>query len=679
MPPFLNKVFSAKNYRAVKWLLAAGSVLSVAALYYGQNPFLEAFEAKAYDLRFSNLRGPIPVNPDIAIIAIDDKSIAELGRYPWSRTHYVHLLDRLSAAGAKVVLFDVLFPETETATTDRAFAAAIRKAGNVVLATSFDLDKDLRAKGAGTHSVPVIERAAAGVGHINFLPEDDGVNRRSVLLIDHEGRPTPSLGLMGAMAALGEKEVATAQFAVKLGNRAIPVDGNDAMWINYTGEPGNYPRYSFADVAAGRVSPELLKNKVLFVGATALAVYDMRVTPFFRNVPGVEIHATVADDILSGRFVRRTGLESLFDLAAIIALGSLTFFLTMRMRLYSGMPAMVLLVSAYLGLSYWMFLQGHWVSMIYPPLAAATALLTGGSFRYLVLERDARNIRSMFSSYMSDNMVALLEENPDMVRIGGDDKDVTVLFTDIRSFTSFSERHGAQEVVSRLNEYLGAMVQIIHEHDGRVDKFIGDGIMANWGAPISQPDHATRAVACALAMQHAMATLTAKWAKDNVEPFEIRGGLQSGEVVAGNVGSHGKKMEYTLIGDTVNQASRLESTAKYYDVDFLVGESTYLQTRESFRYRELDRIRVVGKQTPVSIYELRGTAQDPADRLADQFGAALSLYRARQWAEAAQQFTAILAEYPEDTPSALYLERCRQFAKSPPPADWDGVYNRLDK
>ncbi len=679
MPPFFNRVFSQKNFRTIKWLLAACSVLSVAALYVTQNPFLEAFEAKAYDLRFSNLRGPIPANPNIAIIAIDDKSIAELGRFPWSRVQYVRLLNRLSAAGAKVVVFDAFFPEPETPAIDGAFAEAIREARNVVLGVSLDLDEELHATGR-TRSIPLIQHAAIGIGHINLLPEDDGVNRRVLLLNNDRDRPTPSLGLMSAMAALGQKDFTTTPFAVRVGERTIPVDGNYAMWINYTGGPGSYPRYSFADVAAGHVAPELLKNKVLFVGATALGIYDMRVTPFFRNVPGVEIHAAVADNILSGRFVRRTGIESLFDITAIIVLGSLTFFLTMRSRSYnSAIAATVVLTAAYLWLSYWMFLQGHWVSMLYPPLAAATMLVFVGGFRYLVLDSTARNIRAMFSSYMSDKLVAQLEENPEMVRIGGDDKEVTVLFTDIKSFTSFSEQHTAQEVVSRLNEYLAEMVHVIHEHDGRVDKFIGDGIMANWGAPIAQPDHATRAVACALAMQKTMLSLTAKWRGDGVEPFSIRGGLQSGEVVAGNIGSHGKKMEYTLIGDTVNQASRLEGAAKYYGVNFLVGENTYLQTRESFRYRELDRIRVVGKQTPVAIYELRGTMEGPADSLTEQFGAALALYRARKWADATQRFEALLEQYPDDAPSGIYLERCRQFLESPPPADWDGVYNRLDK
>lgn len=679
MPPeFLSKSFSGKNTRTVSFLLAIVSVFIVTALYYTQNPFLEAFEAKTYDLRFKNLRGTIPVSPDIGIIAIDDKSIRELGRFPWSRMQYVRLLDRLTAAGAKTVLFDAFFPEPESAAVDRSFASAIRKAGNVVLAVTFDFDKHGNAVGS-TRSLPQIESAAAGSGHINMFPEDDGVNRRNLLVIEANGKQFPSLGLVAAMAALGENKFTPGAFSIQLGPRAIPVTSNFAMWINYTGPPGNYPHYSFTDIVNGRIDPTQLKGKVLFVGATALGVYDMRVTPFSGNVPGVEIHAAVADDIISRRFIRRTGIESLFDISLIVAMGLLAFYLTARMRLNRAIAATILLSAAYVWLSYWMFLQGHWVSMIYPPLAAATALLAGGGFRYLVLERNARAMRSMFSSYLSDKLVARLEKDPEAAKIGGDNKEATVLFTDIKSFTSFSEKHTAQEVVSRLNEYLDAMVQVIYQFDGTVDKFIGDGIMAYWGAPIAQPDHANQAIACVLAMQKTMAELTAKWKKDGLEPFLIRGGIQSGEVVAGNIGSRGKKMEYTVIGDTVNQAARLEGTAKFYGVEFLVGEGAYLQTRDGYHYRELDRIRVVGKQKPVAVYELRGPLQAGEDKLASEFATALSLYRSRQWEGAEKIFSAILVEYPNDTPSKIFLNRCEHFRNTPPPDGWDGVFSRLDK
>ena len=674
----LKKNLLGKDSKLAVILLAFISTFIVIALYYNQNTFLEAFEAKTYDLRFKSLRGAVPPNPDIAIIAIDDKSIAELGRFPWTRNQYVRLLERLSDAKAKILLVDAFFSERETQAIDRAFATAIRKAGNVVLAVPFEFDSQLRVIG-GTHSLPEIENAAAGIAHINLLPEDDGVNRRNMLLVEAGGKMVPSLGLRGAMAALGEEEFIPGSYEIKLGDRRIPVDGNYSMWINYAGPPGNYPRYSFSDVANGRIDPGLLKGKVLFLGATALGIYDMRVTPFHNNTPGVEVHAAVADNIISGRFIRRTGIEALIDMALIVTLGLVAFALTMRLRLHTAIPAVFLLSSGYVWLSYWFFLHGHWVSMIYPPMAAMIALASGGSFRYLVLDRSAREMRSMFSSYLSAKLVARLEKDPEAARIGGDNKDVTVLFTDIKGFTSFSETRPPQEVVNRLNEYLVAMVQVIDQFDGTVDKFIGDGIMVYWGAPLAQPDHAKLAIGCMLEMKKTMSRLGAKWENESVVPFVIRGGALSGEVVAGNIGCLGKKMEYTLIGDTVNQASRLEGAAKYYGVDFLVGESTFLLTQDTYRFRELDKVRVVGKLVPVTVYELLGTLSEPKPDWIAKFEAALARYRDHKWVEAGELFAAILDEAPADRPSKIYSERCDYYIKNPPSREWDGVFNRTDK
>jgi adenylate cyclase len=675
---FLKNTFGGRGAKFTSLLLAFLSVFVVTALYYSQNQFLEAFEDRTYDLRFSSLRGPIRPGPEIGIVKIDEQSIAELGRFPWSRAQYVRLLDRLSAAGAKAVLFDVIFPEAETGAIDRSLAVAVKKAGNVGLAVMFDFDKDLRVVGS-THTLAEIEKVAAGRGHINFISEDDGVVRRNQLLVEVDGKKLPSLGLSGAMMALGEKQVAARAYDIRLGKRDIPVDANDFMWINYTGPPGRYPSFSFTDIVHGRVNPEQLKGKVLFVGATALGVYDMRVTPFSGNTPGVEVHATIADNILTGRFVRRTGLEAMFDIALIITLGLLTFYLTKRLSFYAAFPAAILISSAYMWLAFVLFKEGHWVSMVYPPLAVMFALLIGGSYRYFVLERSARELRSIFSSYHSDKLVARLEEEPDAAKIGGDSKDVTILFTDIKGFTAFSEKHTPQEVVARLNEYLGEMVQVVEEYDGYVDKFIGDGIMAYWGAPLAQAEHAKLAIGCVVAMKKSMQNLCVKWQAEGVEPFAIRAGVQSGEVVAGNIGLRGKKMEYTVIGDTVNQAARLESSAKYYGVDALVGENTYLRTRDAYSYRELDKIRMVGKQVPVTVYELSGALAAEHNNLNEKFAAALSVYRACNWEEAEKYFAAILVEYPLDRPSAMYLERCQYFKGSPVSEGWDGVFNRRGK
>lgn len=675
---FLKKTFTGKGTIFTSFLLAFLSVFIITALYFSQNQFLEAVEAKSYDLIFSSLRGPIPPNPEIGIIEIDDKSIAELGRFPWSRTQYVKLLDRLSAAGVKVVLFDVIFSERETGATDQALAAAVKRAGNVGLAVAYDFDKDFKVV-RSTHTLAQIEKNAAGLGHINWTPEDDGVGRRSKIFVEVDGKKIPSLGLQGAMMALGEKEFSAGAYEIKLGQRQIPVDSNHFMWINYTGPSKHYQRYSFADIVKGRINPAELKGKVLFVGATALGIYDLRVTPFDRNTPGVEIHATITDNILSGRFIHRTGLESIYDIAFILTLGLIAFYLTKRMGFYAAFPVALLLSAAYVWLAFWLFKQGHWVSMIYPPLTIIFSLLIGGSFRYLVLERSARELRSIFSSYHSDKLVARLEEEPDAAKIGGDSKDVTILFTDIKGFTAFSEKHTPQEVVARLNEYLGAMVEVIEEYDGYVDKFIGDGIMAYWGAPLAQADHANLALACVLSMQNSMQKLCVKWMAEGVEPFAIRAGVQSGEVVAGNVGLRGKKMEYTVIGDTVNQAARLESSAKYYGVDTLVGENTFQLTRDVYDFRELDKMRMMGKEIAVTVYELIGPQSAKKNVLVEQFASALLVYRACKWEEAEKCFASILAQYPNDRPSKMYVERCQYFKGTPVTVGWDGVFNRRGK
>jgi adenylate cyclase len=673
-----NRLLKRANTTSLSFLLAIASISSVLFLYYAQNSFLEAFEAKTYDLRFKNLRGPILPDPDIAIIAIDDKSIAELGRFPWSRDRYAHLIDRLAAAKAKVVLFDAFFPERENAKDDRLFASAIKRAGNVVLAAALHFDKKGRAISI-TRSLPEIEKGAAGIGLINQIPDDDGVMRRIPLVLEKDGKQMPSLGLVGAMLALGETKFTLKDFDIELGNRRIPVAGDYKMWINYVGGPGVYPHYSFADVMNGRVPVEKLKDKIVFVGATALGIYDLRVTPFDKNVPGVELHATVTDNIISERFIRQSGIESLIDMAFIVVMGALAYFLTARLHQSRAIPATIVLLSGYIWFTTYMFNHGHWISMIYPVISVVISILVGSGFRYLVLERSAREMRSMFSSYLSPKLVARLEKDPEAAKIGGDNKEVTVLFTDIKGFTSFSEAHPPQEVVSRLNEYLGAMVQVIEQRDGTIDKFIGDGIMAYWGAPLAQPDHAKLAIDCIKAIDESMKGLRNKWLAVGMEPFTIRGGIQSGEVVAGNVGLAGKKMEYTVIGDTVNQAARLEGTAKYYGVNYLVGEETYQRTRDVCRYREVDKIRVVGKHMPVTIYEPLEGLSRLDQPTAKRFDIALTLYRAKEWEQARSGFKEVLDAVPEDKPSKIYVERCEYFMQNAPPADWDGVFNRAEK
>lgn len=670
-----------KKQKRVYFLLALMSVGVVVVLYYLQNPVLERFEAHTYDLRFKSLRGPIAPHPGIGIIAINDKSIAELGRFPWSRRHYVDLLDQVKAAGARAVLMDAFFPEVENDATDHAFAAALKRAGNVVLAVAFDFNPDGSISNK-TGSIPLITEAALGEGHINFHPDEDGVNRRSMVTISDRGKLYPSLALRGAMAALGTETIERRPFSVLVGGREIPTDYFETMLINYTGPPGTYPIYSFADVAKGRVPPEELRDKVLFMGMTALGIYDMRVTPFHGNTPGVEINATIADNIVSGRFIRRSGIEALIDLLFIVLLGFTIIFITARLSPKLTFPVFMLISVSYLWFAHFMFGQGRWISMIYPLTSALFAYVVSTAFHFMSLDRRAREIRTVFSSYVSHRVVDQLVQDPSSAKIGGVSREVTILFLDVKGFTSFSETLDPGEVVKRLNEYLALLTRVIMEHGGTVDKFLGDGIMAYWGAPLAQKDHAEAAVRCTMALTEASNRMAERHRKDGETPLTFRVGLNSGEAIAGNIGLKGKKMEYTLIGDNVNLTSRVEGAGKYYGVDALVSESTYRATAAGFLFRELDCIRVVGRKNVVRIYELLATAgKAPAEteRLAEEFGRALAAYRGRRWDEAGELFAALGRDFPGDRPSALYLERCREFAKNPPPPDWDGVFKLKGK
>lgn len=370
---------------------------------------------------------------------------------------------------------------------------------------------------------------------------------------------------------------------------------------------------------------------------------------------------------------------ALLDIGLVIILGLLSFYLIRQNGFYTALLISVPLSVSYVWVTLLLFGERQWVSMLFPLLAVILALITGSAIRYFLLQRSVSELQSTFSMYNSDKLVARLEEEPEAAKIGGDNKEVSIIFTDIKGFTTFSENHTPREVVNRLNEYLGEMVQVIEEFDGYVDKFIGDGILAYWGAPLAQVNHEKQAIACILAMKKTMETLCVKWQAEGVEPFSIRAGVQSGEVVAGNIGLRGKKMEYTVIGDTVNQAARLESSAKYYGVDVLVGENTYQATRDFFHYRELDKVRMMGKQVPVKIYELSDSFFENTAKLNQQFAAALAVYRKFNWALAERLFADILLEFPHDKPSELYVERCQYFSRNPVGSDWDGVFNRRGK
>lgn len=572
----------------------------IISVYYMQVDFIDDIENRTYDLRF-RMRGALPADGNIAIVAIDEKSLSELGRFPWSRHHIASLIDVVSDAGARAVLFDVFFPEAEGAKADAALAGAIRRSGITTLAVFFEHSEQGEIVDV-TGNLPILGSAAKNISHINMTTDHDGVVRWSPLMVSYLGRDFRSLGLTGAMETLG---AADAEFdgigTISIKGRAIPVDPRQRMLINYSGPPGHYRRFSFSDVLKGRVDAREIKGKTLLIGATATGIYDLRVTPYSNNTPGVEVNANIIDNILRGDFIRRGGMETLFDLGAIVVLSFAVFIVILRVRPLIAFPFALTVSIGYSYIALKLFIGGMWVSMLYPVLSVMLTYSLASSVRFFVLEKSARQIRRMFSSYASDKVVAELVKNPAMARVGGEKKVISIMFCDLKGYTRFSERHSPEDVVGTLNEFFTELIELIMKHDGTLDKIMGDGVMAFWGAPLTQDDHPRLALECAAGMTEMLDSLNEKWRSEGRETFEVGIGINMGEVVVGNIGVEGKKMDYTAIGDAVNVTFRLQELSR--KVGKPVATEAIIEAAGGVVETEyLGTIKVKGREAPVSVH-----------------------------------------------------------------------------
>jgi adenylate cyclase len=453
--------------------------------------------------------------------------------------------------------------------------------------------------------------------------------------------------------------------------------------INYAGAYGTYPHYSMVDVIEGSVPATAFRDKLVLLGPTALGIGDIRNTPFQqRTYMGVEIHANIIDNLLhltdpARTFLSRGNREEAIDLAAIVVLGLGLGVWFARVRpILATVTAVVVLLLFMGGLHVAFARWGMWLSFVVP---AATLLANYGgvtSFRMIFEEREKRKVRRTFSQYVSPGVIRLLENDPARyLRRGGELKELTVMFSDIRGFTAMSEGMTPDELVRLLNEYLGEMTDIVFRRWGTLDKYIGDAIMAFWGSPFPQEDHAQRACFAALDMCARLEELNAQWRDAGRKTLAIGVGVNTGPVNVGNMGSD-KRLAWTVMGDNVNLASRLEGLTKEYGVRIVLSEGTWQQVAKDFVGRELDRIRVKGKAQPVGIYELLDVAGDGSRHatLLSAFEDAMAAYRRREWDAAAQKFQSLLELHPDDGPSRVFLSRSCEFMVESPPPDWDGVY-----
>lgn len=729
---------------------------------------LQNLELRSLDLRFQ-LRGTRPHDPHISIVGIDETTLHRMGTFPIPRNAYARLIERLSASGARIIVFDETFPTPEKNSAvealkelqteigpradpkiieqirsaekkkdnDAMLAAAIAKAGNVVLGHIFlsreraaqtdpkaaeayyntlwgqPFPQMVKAKRKGKDfqvpqawergrgqvawgiepNIPALADAAKSYGFINANADPDGTFRRATLLIRYQDLDYfPSLAFQAVKQyeRIPDQEVAgyigsEGLEQIDLGPHRILTAPDGTISVNYAGPYYTYPHYSMVDVIDGKVPSSAFRDGLVLVGPTALGIGDIRNTPFQQDSAfmGVEIQANIMDNLLHagepGRsYLKRGPSEEAIDLAFIVGFGLVMGYVFARVR-----PPLLAMASVLLALALFSLFVDQafrrwdmWLSFAIPAgtLVLDYAGLT--TYRMVFEEREKRRIRRSFSQYVSPKVIRLIEQDPARyLRPGGEMKELTVMFSDIRSFTTISEALTPDELVLLLNEYLGEMTSIIFHRYGTLDKYIGDAIMAFWGSPVPQEDHARQACASALEMQRRLRDLNKKWAEQGRKQLAIGVGVNTGPMSVGNMGSP-QRLAWTVMGDNVNLASRLEGINKQYHTGIVISESTREQAGDGFVGRELDRIRVKGKLQPVKIYELLDfadgapTCEDLLARFADALGA----YRAQRWHEAIEKFEQLLVAYPEDGPSREFLRRCHEYMEHPPAADWDGVY-----
>ena len=652
--------------------IAAGVIVVVAALYMVAPQVLFLGELLLYNQQF-RLRGPRPANDQVVLVAIDETSLQQIGRWPWPRTVLADLVRRLDEAGAAAIALDIIFNEPEKsgelqaatriaerlhvlgagsaavsreldtvireADHDRMFAEAVRASGRVILTSNFTISTagppqalpregqpfksaltafkhyaerglypPAHAASVGLPIKPLLD-AAGSLGHVNMLADVDGTTRFELLVIEHKGYYYPSLALEAVRVAAGlEPAALRLDFgrAVELGTVAIPTDARARVLIDYAGPGRTFTHLSASSVLRGEHA-DRVKGRIVFVGATAEGTYDLRVTPLSPVMPGSEKHANLAANILEGRFIERPPWVELVEAGGILLFPLVLAGVLPRVRPITGVVVTALVWAGFFGITHLAFRRGLSLPLIYPSLAIVLTFLVITIFRFLTEERQRLWLRRAFQQYVSPEVVTRITDDPSALTFGGELRPLTVLFSDIRDFTTFTERHDPHEVVQMLREHLTAMTECVLRERGTLDKYIGDAVMAIFGAPIAYPDHAARACRAALDMTAEVERLQAKWTAEGREPFRIGIGINTGEMVVGNLGSE-QLFDYTAVGDGVNVGARLESLNKEYKTakNIILSEATYEAARDVIEARPLAEAVVKGRTRPVMTYELLG-------------------------------------------------------------------------
>ncbi|MFZ5502152.1 MAG: CHASE2 domain-containing protein [Pseudomonadota bacterium] len=706
--------------------------------------FIDNLSTFIYDYRV-RLTLPNTVDERIVILDIDEKSLKEEGRWPWSRDRLGLLMDKLfDQYGIAIVGFDVVFAERDESSGlkvlqklgqnqlkndagyqaalaqitpqleyDSVFAAKIKNR-NVILGYYFTDQETSSVSGALPEAafpagsfqgrpvnfivkngyganLPELQQAAAGAGHFNPIVDADGVVRRVPLLQEYKGAYYEALSLAMVRTLLGNAKLLPG-FAeggddsyaglewldvdMAGGKISIPVDHEVSALIPYRGKHGSFPYISIADVLHDRVDPAALRDKIVLVGTTAPGLLDMRATPVSEVYPGVEIHANMISGMLDQRFKQRPAYMMGAEVVWLLFIG---FGLSVILSLLT--PAKAILVSLFtfvltagLSLALWQYAD------LLMPIANSLLVIVllfalNMSYGYFVESRTKRQITGLFGQYVPGELVEEMAEHPESVSMEGESRDMTILFSDVRGFTTISEGMNPKELSLLMNEFLTPLSRVVYDHRGTIDKYMGDCIMAFWGAPLRDENHARNAILAGMEMQAALEALQPHFKERGWPEIHIGVGINTGRVSVGNMGSE-VRVAYTVMGDEVNLASRLEGITKQYGVGIIVGENTKNAVAD-FVYRELDHVRVKGKEKPVAIYQPIGLLGEVTQSLQNEvklFHEMRRLYRKQDWDQAELQLMNLQRMSPDTALYRIYAERVDYFRNNPPSGDWDGVF-----
>lgn len=725
----------SRRLRAV--LTSLGIALSIAALVilFTQEllfdfPPLRRAELALVDLRFQK-RGTVLAEPDsspIVIVAISQESFRTLpDRWPWPRDYYVRLVRNLKRGGARAIGLDVIFSASDPADTaaERELRGLLAATPEAVIAGKLEPEaRNYRMFRREEDYGNVFAGAATRLGLVNVVTDEDGVLRRYMPFAYDSARaeriPTFSMAMLNVVFGLEPGATASLEGdRFRYHDRLIPRYDSTTFLINYQGRSGLFRRLNIADVLddstfdtreelddpglgvntfddpdAGYLRDGTFEGKIVLVGSVMPEDKDLFTVPLGEGridgdnqMYGVEIHANVIQSVLDGNQIRRQPPWQ----AAMIVVGLCLFSFSLTagikaIRTRHGLLLETLGAGVLFGLLiivYWLgvalFADRNLLIDMTGPFLAVVASYGGSSIYHYVSERRQRlMIKSMFTQYVNPSVVEELLENPEKLRLGGERRELTVFFSDIERFTEISERMPPEHLVGILNEYLDVMTSLIFANKGTLDKYEGDAIMAFWGAPLQEPDHAFLACRTALRMQESIDGLSTLWRGEGRPLLHTRIGINTAEVIVGNLGGV-NRFDYTVIGDGVNVGSRLENANKEYGTRIIIGENTFAKVSGRVVARELDLIVAAGKSEPVRAYELIGIPGETAmpDRMGEflaMYDGALARYRSREWAAAAAGFRAALAVIPGDRPCAMYIARCEAFAASPPPPEWRGEF-----